>query len=74
MGTMPEPSQITILNVRYRSTNSWIISAGTSRLIVDLGWPTMGLMQANIKRMDVPLAEIRYGLATHYHIDHAGLA
>jgi glyoxylase-like metal-dependent hydrolase (beta-lactamase superfamily II) len=24
--------------------------------------------------MDVPLDEIRYGLATHYHIDHAGLA
>jgi len=24
--------------------------------------------------MDVPLKEIRYGLATHYHIDHAGLA
>src|SRR4026208_1692559 len=24
--------------------------------------------------MDVPLAEIRYGLATHYHLDHAGLA
>jgi glyoxylase-like metal-dependent hydrolase (beta-lactamase superfamily II) len=22
----------------------------------------------------VPLAELRYGLATHYHIDHAGLA
>jgi glyoxylase-like metal-dependent hydrolase (beta-lactamase superfamily II) len=24
--------------------------------------------------MDVPIAEIRYGLATHYHIDHAGVA
>jgi glyoxylase-like metal-dependent hydrolase (beta-lactamase superfamily II) len=24
--------------------------------------------------MGVPLDEIRYGLATHYHIDHAGLA
>jgi glyoxylase-like metal-dependent hydrolase (beta-lactamase superfamily II) len=24
--------------------------------------------------MGVPLAEIRYGLATHYHIDHAGAA
>jgi ribonuclease/clavin/mitogillin len=24
--------------------------------------------------MDVPIKEIRYGLATHYHIDHAGLA
>jgi glyoxylase-like metal-dependent hydrolase (beta-lactamase superfamily II) len=34
----------------------------------------MGLLRANLRRMDVPLREIRYGLATHYHIDHAGLA
>lgn len=65
----------TIVNVGYRSTNYWVISAGTSRLLVDLGWPgTMGTMRANLGRMDVPLNEIRYGLATHYHPDHAGLA
>ena len=66
---------MTIVNVGYRSTNYWVVSAGTSRLLVDLGWPgTMGLMRARLDRMDVPLDEIRYGLATHYHIDHAGLA
>jgi len=31
-------------------------------------------MKANLKRMGVPMGEIRYALATHYHIDHAGLA
>ena len=31
-------------------------------------------MRANLNRMGIPLEEIRYGLATHYHIDHAGLA
>ena len=68
-------SAVTIVNVGYRSTNYWVISAGRSRLLVDLGWPgTMGKMRASLKRMDVPLEEIRYGLATHYHIDHAGLA
>lgn len=66
---------ITIVNVGYRSTNYWVISAGASRLLVDLGWPSMmGEMKANLKRMDIPLHEIRYALATHYHIDHAGLA
>jgi ribonuclease/clavin/mitogillin len=66
---------ITIVNVGYRSSNYWVISAGTSRILVDLGWPgTMGMMRANLRRMDVPLGEIRYGLATHYHIDHAGVA
>lgn len=68
-------SAVTIVNVGYRSTNYWVISAGRSRLLVDLGWPgTMGQMCASLKRMDVPLEEIRYGVATHYHIDHAGLA
>jgi glyoxylase-like metal-dependent hydrolase (beta-lactamase superfamily II) len=66
---------MTIVNVGYRSTNYWVISAGRSRLLVDLGWPgSMGRMRASLKRKDIPIEEIRYGLATHYHIDHAGLA
>jgi endoribonuclease LACTB2 len=65
----------TIVNVGYRSTNYWVVSVGKSRLLVDLGWPgTMGLMQANLRRMGIPLSEMRYALATHYHVDHAGLA
>ena len=65
----------TIVNVGGRSTNYWVVSAGTSCLLFDLGWPgTMGMMRANLRRMGVPLEEIRYGLASHYHIDHAGLA
>ena len=72
---MSSPIPTTIVNVGYKSTNYWVVSAGTSRLLVDLGWPgTIGKMLANLRRMDVPLDEIRYGLATHYHIDHAGLA
>ena len=34
----------------------------------------MGMMRANLSRAGIPLSEIQYGLATHYHIDHAGLA
>ena len=65
----------TIVNVGYRSTNYWVVSASTSRLLVDIGWPgTLGTMKASLKRMGVLLGEIRYALATHYHIDHAGLA
>ena len=41
---------------------------------MDIGWPgTLGTMKATLKRMGVPLGELRYALATHYHIDHAGL-
>lgn len=72
---MAETGRITIVNVGYRSTNYWVVSAGTSRILVDLGWPgTMGRMRAGLQRVDIPLREIRYALATHYHIDHAGLA
>lgn len=72
---MQEPASITIVNVGYRSTNYWVVSAGASRLLIDLGYPgTMGTMRSNLKRMGVPLNEIRYSLATHYHIDHAGVA
>lgn len=68
-------AHVTIINVGYRSTNYWVVSAGPSRVLVDLGWPgTFGRMRANLDRMNVPITELRYGLATHYHIDHAGLA
>lgn len=66
---------VTIVNVGYRSTNYWVVSAGQNRLLVDIGWPgTLGTLKSMLKRMGVPLREIRYALATHYHIDHAGLA
>lgn len=72
---MDKAAPVTIVNVGYRSTHYWVVSAGASRLLVDIGWPgTLGTMKANLKRMGVPLHEIRYALATHYHIDHAGLA
>lgn len=68
-------ANVTIVNAGYRSTNYWVVSAGPSRLLVDLGWPgTLGTLRANLNRRDVPLRELRYGLATHYHPDHAGLA
>ena len=72
---MSTPSSITIVNVGYLSTNYWVVSAGRSRLLVDLGYPgIMGTMRARLKQMDIPLKELKYALATHYHIDHAGLA
>ena len=72
---MPKATPIKIVNVGYRSTNYWVVSAGASRLLVDIGWPgTLGMMKTNLKKMDIPLSEVRYALATHYHMDHAGLA
>jgi endoribonuclease LACTB2 len=66
---------ITIVDAGFRSTHYWVVSAGTSRMLVDLGWPgSLGTLRATLNRLGVPLAELRCGLATHYHIDHAGAA
>jgi ribonuclease/clavin/mitogillin len=66
---------VTIVNVGYRSTNFWVVSAGRSRLLVDLGWPGLfGALEAELRRKDIPLREITHGFATHYHMDHAGAA
>ena len=73
---MPKaPGTVTIVNVGYRSTNFWVVSAGRSRLLIDLGWPGMiAPLLANLARKDIPLQELSHGFATHYHIDHAGAA
>jgi glyoxylase-like metal-dependent hydrolase (beta-lactamase superfamily II) len=72
---MAEMERVTIVDVGYRSTHYWVVSAGRSRFLVDIGWPgTLGTMKASLQRMGVPIQETRYALATHYHIDHAGLA
>lgn len=64
-----------IVNVGYRSTNFWVVSAGRPRLLVDLGWAGMfSTLASNLQRMDIPLREITHGMATHYHMDHAGAA
>jgi ribonuclease/clavin/mitogillin len=63
------------VNIGYRSTNFWVVSAGRSRLLIDLGWPGRSAeMLHTLERAGIPFAEIRYGFATHYHIDHAGAA
>jgi glyoxylase-like metal-dependent hydrolase (beta-lactamase superfamily II) len=64
----------TIINAGYRSTNYWVVGGTGGRLLVDIGWPgSMGAMGAALRRLGVPLDELRYAFATHYHMDHAGL-
>lgn len=66
---------MTIGNVGYRSTHYWVLTVGTSGLLVDIGWPgTLGTMNGNLRQMGIPLHELRCALATHHHLDHAGPA
>jgi endoribonuclease LACTB2 len=64
-----------IVNVGYKSTNYYLIGPDQARLMVDIGWPgTLPQMLNQLKRQGVALSEVKYLLATHYHMDHAGLA
>ncbi|MGB8644928.1 MAG: MBL fold metallo-hydrolase [Anaerolineae bacterium] len=64
-----------IVNVGYRSTNYYVLADTRPRLLVDAGWPgTLGAMRQACQRKGIRLEDIPYQLATHYHIDHAGLA
>ncbi|SDE91136.1 Glyoxylase, beta-lactamase superfamily II [Thermus arciformis] len=66
---------VPVLHVGYRSTNYWLVGHGENRLLVDLGWPgTLGALRVALRRAGVSLEAVRYGMATHYHVDHAGLA
>jgi ribonuclease/clavin/mitogillin len=63
------------VNVGYRSTNYYVVGEGDRRLLVDIGWPgTFPALLAVMQRKDVRLEDVRYALATHFHVDHAGLA
>jgi glyoxylase-like metal-dependent hydrolase (beta-lactamase superfamily II) len=64
-----------IVDVGYRSTHYYVLADTKPRLLVDAGWPgTLSTMRHTCSRMGIELERIPYQLATHYHIDHAGLA
>jgi glyoxylase-like metal-dependent hydrolase (beta-lactamase superfamily II) len=66
---------VNIVDVGYGSTNHYVLGPDHARLLVDVGMPgTFPRLLANLRRTDVPLASVRYLLATHYHPDHAGIA
>ena len=65
---------LNIINVGYMSTNYYVLDAGKSRLLVDVGVPgSFGQLAANLKRMGIELTSIQHLLVTHYHPDHAGI-
>jgi glyoxylase-like metal-dependent hydrolase (beta-lactamase superfamily II) len=66
---------VSLITMGYRSTNYYVVCAGTTRLLVDLGWPgQLGALRAELQRKSLALTDITHGFATHYHPDHAGLA
>lgn len=64
-----------IINIGYDSTNYYLLEIKNGKLLIDSGFPgTLPKLSAELKRKGIPLNEIKYFLATHYHPDHAGHA
>src|SRR5687768_6440760 len=64
-----------IVNVGYDSTNYYVLTDTSPKLLIDVGWPgTLPKLQHQCKRMGIQLVDIKHFLCTHYHPDHAGLA
>ncbi|MEZ0396253.1 MAG: MBL fold metallo-hydrolase [Anaerolineales bacterium] len=62
------------LDLGFRSTHYYALDLNEGRLLVDCGWPgKMGEFLAVFRRKGVAPQSIRYVLATHFHMDHAGL-
>ena len=63
-----------VLDVGYRSTHYYLLPLKSGWFLVDCGWYGMlGQFLAQFKRKGVEPKGVKYVLATHYHMDHAGL-
>ena len=65
-----------MLSFRYHSTNCFFLkSSPNDRLVaVDAGWPgTLYEYAREMKKIGCHLEDVGWAMATHFHMDHAGL-
>lgn len=66
---------MSIVSLRYKSTNYYLVKAADGYLAFDVGWPgTFAEYRDAVKQAGVNFKEIQYFVVSHFHIDHAGLA
>ena len=60
--------------LKYGNTNTFIIRGTGGNLLIDTDYAgTLPSFYRAIKEHDIPVSDINYVLATHYHPDHIGL-
>jgi ribonuclease/clavin/mitogillin len=63
-----------LVTITIRSTHYYLIDALQGKLMVDTGWAgTLPELKSQLRRVAIPLAQIRFVMITHCHPDHAGL-
>jgi len=64
-----------VIEISYKSTNSYLIRTNGGWLMIDAGWPdTFSQILRLLNQNGISVNEIDYLFVTHYHPDHAGLA
>ena len=63
-----------VLKLRYGNTNTYFVRGAQGGILVDTDWAgTLPGFYRALKANQLPMEEISYVLATHYHPDHMGL-
>jgi ribonuclease/clavin/mitogillin len=66
---------MSVIKIRYKSTNCYFIDTGKGLLAFDAGWPnTYRDYKDRLKEQGHSVKNIRWLMVSHFHIDHAGLA
>jgi len=63
-----------VIEISYKSTNSYLIRSNGGWLMIDAGWPdTFSQILRLLNQNSISVNEIDYLIVTHFHPDHAGL-
>ena len=66
---------MTLIRIRYKSTNCYFIDTGNGLLAFDAGWPdTYRDYKDGLKAEGFSVKQIKWLIVSHFHLDHAGLA
>jgi len=65
---------VDVINISYKSTNSYLIPCDTGWLMIDTGCPdTFSQLLQSLYQHNIAITEIDYLVITHFHPGHAGL-
>jgi len=72
--TFTEVNIMDVIEISYKSTNSYLIRTHGGWLMIDAGWPdTFSQILRLLNQNSISVNEIDYLFVTHFHPDHAGL-
>ncbi len=66
---------MTVYELHYTNTNTYLIEGGRGNLLFDTGWAgSFPAFRRCVRKLGVPVQDIDYILLSHFHPDHMGIA